>query len=88
MTWLHIGLFFSIIYVLYAVQQIKIILKNKGFEVELLKGPIEDYRRFKGLIQSENDPRLKTKYQNILNGLHFALVGTVIIAVFLLEGTH
>jgi hypothetical protein len=87
MNWLQIGLFFSIIYMLYCVQQIKMILKSKGFDVDLLKGPVEDYRRFKRLIDTEDDPRRKNKYQNLLNGLHFALVGTVVIAAFLLSGS-
>jgi hypothetical protein len=86
MNWLHIGLFFSIIYIVYLVQQIKIILKNKGYDVDLLSGPIEDYRRFKRLIQAEQNQGLKTKYQGMLNGLHLALVGLVVIAAFLMSG--
>jgi hypothetical protein len=86
MNWLHIGLFFSIIYIMYSIQQIKIILKNKGYDVDLLSGPIEDYKRFKRLIEAESNRRLKTKYQGILNGLHLALVGLVVIAAFLISG--
>jgi hypothetical protein len=86
MSWLNIGIFFSIIYILYSIQQIKMILKNKGYDVDLLSGPIQDYRRFKRLIQAETNQGLKTKYQGILNGLHFASVGLVVIAAFLLAG--
>jgi hypothetical protein len=86
MNWLHIGLFFSIIYILYLIQQIKIILKNKGYDVEILGRPMEDYRRFKHLIQTEPKQSLKTKYQGMLNGLHLALVGLVVIAAFLMSG--
>jgi len=86
MNWLNIGLFFSIIYIVYSYQQIKITLKSKGYDVDLLSGPMEDYRRFKLLIQSEPDKRLKIKYQNLLNGLHLALVGLVVIVAFLISG--
>ena len=86
MNWLNIGLFFSIIYILYSIQQIKITLKSKGYDVDLLSGPIEDYKRFKRLIETEPNQALKTKYQGMLNGLHFALVGLVVIAGFLVAG--
>ena len=86
MDWLKIGLFVSVIYILYSYQQIKIALKNKGYDVDLLSGPIEDYRRFKRLIETESNQGLKNKYQGILNGLHFALAGLAIIAAFLISG--
>jgi hypothetical protein len=86
MSWLKIALFVSIIYILYSYQQIKITLKNKGYDVDLLSGPIEDYRRFKRLIETEPNKGLKNKYQSILNGLHFALAGLAVIAVFLISG--
>lgn len=86
MSWMKIGLFGSIIFVLYYYQQIKMTLKERGYEVELLTGWIDDYRKFKRLIDGETDKKRKTEYQTILNGLHFALLGTVVIACFLVFG--
>ena len=43
MSWLKLGLFGSIIFVLYYYQQIKMTLKERGYEVDLLTGWIDDY---------------------------------------------
>jgi hypothetical protein len=74
----------SVTIALYNLQQIKMILKNKGFTVDAFKGWFEDYRRFKGLIRNEADPKVKIKYQKILNGLHFSLAGGTAFALIVL----
>ncbi len=86
MSWMKLGLFGSIIFVLYFYQQIKMTLKSKGYDVDLLTGWISDYRKFKQLIDSEPDKKMKTQYQQILTGLHFALLGVVVIAGFFIFG--
>ena len=86
MSWMKLGLFGSIIFALYYYQQIKMTLKGKGYDVDLVTGWIDDYRKFKQLIDKENDKKTKAQYQAILNGLHLALVGIVIIAGFLVFG--
>lgn len=86
MNWLQIGLFFSIIFVLYYLQQIKMTLKGKGHEVDMFTGWITDYRKFMQLIKSEEDQRQKAKYQGILNGLQLAAIGLVVIGVMLFSG--
>lgn len=83
MNWLQIGLIGSVIFALYYIQQIKMILKEKGFDVEMFSGWFADYKRFKALIVNEKDERQKIKLQGILNGLHLALAGLVVIAYFL-----
>ena len=84
MSWMKLGLFGSIIFALYYYQQIKMTLKGKGYDVDLVTGWIDDYRKFKQLIASETDQKTKAQYQAILNGLHLALVGMVVIAGFLI----
>jgi hypothetical protein len=86
MSWLKLGLFGSIIFALYYYQQIKMTLKGKGYDVDLLTGWIDDYRKFKQLIESETDKKAKAQFQAILNGLHLALMGMVVIAGFLVFG--
>lgn len=86
MNWLQFGLFFSIIIALYGFQQIKMTLKEKGHDVSMLSGWISDYRKFTHLIKTEEDQKLKAKYQGILNSLQLALVGLVVIAVLLFRG--
>lgn len=86
MSWLAIGLIGAVVFTLHAFQQIKITLKDKGYPVEMLTGWIADYRRFKALIDDETDEATRYKYQRILNGLHLALVGLVVIPVLLIMG--
>jgi hypothetical protein len=86
MSWLKIGFIGSIIFALYYFQQIKMTLKSKGFDVDLFTGWLSDYKRFKQLILDEKDERLKVQYKGILNGLHLALAGLVVIGYFLLSG--
>jgi hypothetical protein len=86
MGWMKLGLFGSIIFALYYYQQIKMTLKGKGYDVDLVTGWISDYRKFKQLITSEPDQKIKAQYQAVLNGLHLALVGMVVIAGFLIFG--
>jgi hypothetical protein len=83
MNWLEIGLVGSIIFALYYFQQIKMTLKEKGLDVEMFSGWYADYKRFKELTAKERDERQKVKLQGILNGLHLALAGLVVIAYFL-----
>ena len=84
MSWLKLGLLASIVFALYYLQQIKITLKGRGFDVAMMTGWIEDYRRFKQLIMKEKDNRLKVQYQGILNGLHLALIGLAFFCAYFL----
>jgi hypothetical protein len=85
MSWLEIGLIGSVIFALYYVQQIKMTLKERGFNVEMFTEWFSDYKRFKELIANEKDERRKIKLQGILNGFHLALAGLVVIAYFLIS---
>lgn len=86
MSWLKIGLIGSVVFALYYLQQIKITLKGKGYDVDMLTGWIADYRRFKNLIHKTTDAKSKAQYQAILNGLHLALMGLVVIGAFIWLG--
>lgn len=86
MSWMKIGLLASIIFALYYYQQIKMVLKDQGYDVDLLTGWLTDYRRFKELTLKEKDEWNRVKYQGLLNGLHLALLGFVVIAGFMLFG--
>ncbi len=81
MSLIEFALFFSAVIALYNVQKIKIILKEKGYPVEMLTGWMADYRHFKNLIGKEPDQKNKIKYQQILNSLLFSLGGLVFFAV-------
>ena len=83
---LEFALIFTIIYALYNLQQIKITLKEKGLTVDVIKGSLGDYRKFKDLIRNELDQEVKIKYQKTLNGFHFALFGIVLFAIIILRG--
>lgn len=82
---LEFALIFSVIIALYNIQQIKITLKEKGLTVDVIKGSLGDYRKFKDLIRNEPDQQSKMKYQKILNGLHFSLFGLVLFAIIILR---
>jgi hypothetical protein len=84
MSWLKVGLLASIIFGLYYLQQIKITLKSKGYDVDMLTGWIQDYRRFKQLTLKEPDKRQRIQFQGILNGLHLALLGLAFFAAYFL----
>jgi uncharacterized membrane protein YiaA len=86
MNWLTIGLIGAVVFTLHAFQQIKMTLKDKGYHVDLMTGWIEDYRRFKQLIQNETDEQTRFKYQRILNGLYMALAGLVFIPLLMIMG--
>jgi uncharacterized membrane protein YiaA len=86
MNWLTIGLIGAVVFTLHAFQQIKMTLKDKGYHVDLMTGWIEDYRRFKELIQNEADEQTRYKYQRILNGLYLALAGLVFIPLLMIMG--
>ena len=82
---LEFALIFSVVFALYNLQQIKITLKEKGFTVDVIKGSLGDYRKFKDLIRNEPDQNIKIKYQKILNALHFSLFGLVLFAIIILR---
>ena len=71
----ELAMFVSVVVALYNLQQIKMILKEKGYIVDMLTGWYRDYQQFKQLVQTEKDQKAKLKYQRILNGLHFSLGG-------------
>jgi hypothetical protein len=81
----ELALIFSLIIALYNFQQIKIVLKDKGYPVEMFTGWLGDYRRFKALLQKETDHEVQIKYRKILNGLLFSLVGAVLFAILILK---
>jgi len=85
MDWLQIGLIGSIVFAVYQVQQIKMELKTRGYEVEVFTQWFADYRKFKNLLVNETDEKLQIKYQGILNALHMALAGAVVIVVLLVS---
>jgi hypothetical protein len=82
---LEFALIFTVIFALYNLQQIKITLKEKGQTVDVIKGSLGDYRKFKDLIRNEPDQQSKMKYQKILNSFHFALFGIALFAVIILR---
>ena len=82
---LEFAVIFSTVIALYNLQQIKMILKDKGYAVDMLTGWLSDYRHFKGLIQKEPDQKVKIKYQQILNGLHFSLGGIFFFVALVLH---
>ena len=85
MSLFEIALVICIIIVVYNLQQMKIILKQKGYQVEMLTGMLRDHQQFKTLIQSETDQKTKIKYQQRLNGLYFALFGVVLFAFMVVK---
>ncbi|MDY6789771.1 MAG: hypothetical protein SWH54_00755 [Thermodesulfobacteriota bacterium] len=82
---LEFALIFTVVFTLYNLQQIKMILKEKGQTVDVIKGSLGDYRKFKDLIRNEPDQILKMKYQRILNGLYFSLLGLVFFTIMILR---
>ena len=86
MSWMKMGLIASIVFALYYYQQVKMALKDEGYEVDLLTGWLSDYRRFKELTYKQKDEWKRVKYQGLLNGLHLALLGLVVIAGFMIFG--
>lgn len=82
---LEFAVIFCVIYALYNLQQMKITLKEKGFTVDVIKGSLGDYRKFKDLIRNEPNQEFKMKYQRILNGFHFGLFGIVLFAIMMLR---
>lgn len=86
MNWLHIGFIGAIVFTLHAFQQIKMTLKEKGYQVDLMTGWVDDYRRFKQLAREETDEPARTKYQRVLNGLYMALAGLVVIPLLIILG--
>ena len=81
----ELAMFVSVVVALYNLQQIKMILKDRGHTVDLLSGWLRDYRTFKSLIQSETDESIQIKYRKILNGLHFSLAGLFVFAALILR---
>lgn len=85
MGMLEFALIFSVIIALYNIQQIKLTLKDKGHTVDTFRGMLGDYQKFKKLMHDEPDQKIKIKYQKILNGLLFSLVGVVLFALLILR---
>ena len=82
---LEFALIFSVIIALYNLQQIKMVLKDKGHTVDMFKGLLSDHRKFKELLNSEPDEKLKLKYRQTLNGLYFSTIGVVLFAIMVLR---
>jgi len=82
---LEFALIVSVVIALYNMQQIKGILKDKGYPISVFSGWLEDYRRFKDLIPKESDRNVQLKYRQILNGLLFSLIGVVLFAIMILR---
>ena len=81
----ELAMFVSVVIALYNLQQIKMILKEKGYVVDLLTGWYRDYQQFKRLARTEKDQKAKLKYQRILNGLHFSLGGFFFFAAMIMR---
>lgn len=79
------ALVFSLVVVLYNYQQIKIILKEKGYPVEMLTGWLRDLRQFKEMLRKEKDQKKQAKYLKIINALYFALAGSGLFAILVLN---
>lgn len=79
------ALVFSLVVVLYNYQQIKIILKDKGYPVEMLTGWLRDLRHFKEMLRKEKDQKKQAKYLKIINALYFALAGSGLFAILVLN---
>ncbi len=86
MGWMEIGWIGSFIFTLYYFQQIKMTLKDKGYEVTMFTGWFGDYKRFKQLMLDEKEKEIKVKYQGILNGLYLAIAGLIIIPILIMNG--
>ena len=86
MKWLDIGLIGSLIFAAYYFQQIKITLKEKGYPVYFFTGWFSDYQKFKKLLLEETPQDKKIQYQGILNGLHLAIAGFMVIGVLIFSG--
>ena len=82
---LEVAVIFSVFIALYNMQQIKITLKQQGYDVNMLTGWLRDYKNFKALVQEESDQKIKVKYQQNLNGLHFSLGGLAVILFLILR---
>lgn len=85
MGMIEFALVVSAVIALYNFQQIKMTLKDKGYEVNMFTGWLGDYRRYKSLIGSEEDEKMKLKYQKILNGLLFSLCGLIFFALMMVR---
>jgi hypothetical protein len=82
---LEFALIFSVVFVLYNLQQMKIVLQEKGHTVDMFKGLLGDHRKFKELMNSEPDEKRKLKYRQTLNGLYFSLLGVVLFGIMVLR---
>ncbi len=79
------ALLITLAVVLYNLQQLKMILKEKGYPVDMFTGWLQDYRQLKDLCQQARDEDERLKYQKILNGLHFSIAGLIFCIVLLLR---
>ena len=82
---LEFALIFSVVIALYNLQQIKMVLKDKGHTVDMFKGLLADHRKFKDLLRTEPDAKRKIKYRQTLNGLYFSLLGVVLFGIMVLR---
>lgn len=82
---LEFALVFSVVIALYNMQQMKMVLKEKGHTVDTFRGTLGDHRKFKELLQSEPDEKRKLKYRQTLNGLYFSLLGVVLFGIMVLR---
>lgn len=82
---LEFALIISVVIALYNLQQMKMVLKEKGHVVDAFKGVLEDHRKFKDLLRTEPDEQRKLKYRQVLNGLYFSLLGVVLFGIMVLR---
>ena len=82
---LEFALIISIVIALYNLQQIKMVLKEKGHTVDMFKGLLTDHRKFKDLMRTEPDETRKLKYRQILNGLYFSALGAAVFGIMILR---
>ena len=82
---LEFALIFSVVIALYNLQQMKMVLKEKGHTVDMFKGLLGDHKKFKELLHSEPDETRKLKYRQTLNGLYFSLLGVILFGIMVLR---
>lgn len=80
-----LALIISVAVVLYNFQQMKIILKQKGYPVAMLSGWRRDIRQFKEMLRKEKDQKNQAKYLKMINALYFALAGCGLFAILVLN---
>jgi len=81
MSAIEVGIAISLALLNYFLIYMKFCLFKKGMSVNWILEWGRDYKRFKSLIESENDEATKQKYIGAVYGLKFAALMLVLVAV-------